>query len=360
MISRSQIKALQAHREYPSVSILAPTHRSAPDNRKDPIKVKNLVEKAVDRLHDEFPKREVAPIVKNLKGLVAAVKWRHTFDGLALFASRDTAESYTLPFKVKPRAMIDETFATRDLVYSVNRAAPYRVLLLSHESRLFDGWTTQLDEHTAKPFPMIHRGRGGAARLPGGQGVNRSAVRDEAQRTYFKGVDEALSAVQKTSALPIVLVGVERNLAYFQEVTRNKSAIIGVHAGNHERTSPSDLGKLVWPVADSAFAMKRMDALVQLDQAVSMRRSASGLDQVWRAAIAGKCRTLLVEKDFKHPADVNTAGDRLLAYTGKGANALDDAVDELVEHVMAGGGDVHFLASGDLALHQRIAAVLRR
>src|SRR5262249_4710099 len=163
------------HRDYPSVSIFAPTHRTAPSNKQDPIKVKNLVRKAVDRLHGEFNKREVAAVVKNLQGLVRDVDWEHTLDGLALFAGQERSAAVSLPFRVNPRAVIDEPFATRDLVYAFNRAPPYRVLVLSHHTRLFDAWTAVLDEHRAKPFPMPHRGPGGGTKLPGGQGINRSA-----------------------------------------------------------------------------------------------------------------------------------------------------------------------------------------
>jgi hypothetical protein len=78
------------------------------------------------------------------------------------------------------------------------------------------------------------------------------------------------------------------------------------------------------------------------------------------AAGGRKCRTLLVEKDFKYPADVSPEGDRLEPYTGRGAQSLDDAVDEVIERVMDAGGDVFFYPPGDLAVHQRIATVLRR
>jgi hypothetical protein len=53
-------------------------------------------------------------------------------------------------------------------------------------------------------------------------------------------------------------------------------------------------------------------------------------------------------------------GDRLLPYTGIGAAALDDAVDEAIERVMGTGGEVFCYPSGDLDVHQRIAVVLRR
>src|SRR5262249_43098135 len=142
--------------------------------------------------------------------------------------------------------------------------------------------------------------------------------------------------------------------------TRQATAIVGMLAGNHDQTSPSALGKLVWPVFESGATLRRMEALVQLDQAVSAQRHASGIDQVWRAAVGGKCRTLLVEKEFKYPADPSPGSDRLLPYTGQGAGALDDAVDEVIERVMGTGGEVFFYGPGDLDVHQKIAAVLRR
>lgn len=360
MLTRDELKTWQQHREYPSISILARTHRTAPLNKQDRINVKNLVSKATDRLHKKFTKREVAAVVKNLQNLVRQIDWRHTLDGLALFASKDKAASLNLPFRVKSRAFVDETFATRDLIYALNRTPSYRVLVLSHETRLYDAWMDVLEEHAAKPFPITHRGVGGAAKLPGGPGVNRSGERDDAHRSFFRSVAQAVETVQKANPLPLILVGVERNLAFYKEVTGQSDAIFGMLAGNHEKSSPSGLGKLVWPVFDSALTLRRTDALVQLDEAVSANRHNSGLDQVWRAAVDAKVRTLLVEKDFKYPADLSEDGYRLLPYSGKGPQALDDAVDEVIERVMETDGEVFFYSPGDLGVHQKIAAVLRR
>ncbi len=121
MISRKELKRLQSHRDYPSLSLLAPTNRTAPSNKKDRIVVKNLAAKGLERLHEEFKKREVASLVQNLNKLIENVDWEHAQDGLALFASKDSASAIQLPFKVKARVAIDETFATRELVYTLNR-----------------------------------------------------------------------------------------------------------------------------------------------------------------------------------------------------------------------------------------------
>jgi len=242
VLSRSELKSLQTHRDYPSVSILAPTHRTAPSNKQDPIKVKNLVRKAIARLHDEFIKREVAAVASNLQRLVRDVDWGRLLDGLALLASKERAAAVSLPFRVKPRAVIDETFATRDLAYAFNRAPPYRVLVLSHRSRLYDAWTTVLDEHTVRPFPMVHRGPG-LSKRPGAYGINPSAKRDEANRAFFRSVDDAVAALQKVNPLPLVVVGVERNLAFFQEVTRQAGSIIGMKGRQSRPNLPERAGQ---------------------------------------------------------------------------------------------------------------------
>lgn len=360
MICRDELLRLQAVREYPSVSLLAPTHRTAPANKRDRIVVKNLLSKGIARLEKEFGKRAAAPVVKNLKKLVAGLDWNHLQDGLALFANRGEATAIELPFRVKPRVMVDETFATRDLVYTLNRAPRYRVLVLTEKpTRLFEARANQLKEVREKPFPLVHKGPGGAARLPGGIGVNPSAVRDEAHRQFFRKVDAALAEFQKGDRAPLVVVGVDRYLAFYREVTADPEAIVGMVTGSHDAPNPRDLGKLVWPVFQAGSTRQRAEALVRLGEAVSANRHASGIDQVWRAAFDNRCQTLLVETDFVYPADRSPEGDRLLPYSGQGPAALDDAVDEVIEKVIAGGGAVFFYDPGVLDLHQRIAAILR-
>jgi hypothetical protein len=360
MICRIELKRLQDHDDYPSLSLLAPTHRTAPARQKDRIVVKNLAAEGVKRLQSEFKKREVASLVQNLNRLVGRVDWDHSLEGLALFASRDIATAIQLPFRVKARVAIDKTFATKDLVFALNRSPRYRVLVLTEKpTRLFEAMTNALTEITDKPFPMTHKGPGGASRLPGGKGINRSAVRDESHRQFFRKVDAALASIQKEDHLPLVVVGIDRYLAFYQEVTNDPDAIVGVVAGSHDKPNPSTLGKLVWPVFKAGNTLKRTRALARLHEAVSVNRHASGIDQVWRAAYEKRCQALLVETGLHHRADVSPEGDRLLTYSGRGAAALDDAVDEVIEKALSDGGEVFFYDPGVLDLHQGIAAILR-
>jgi hypothetical protein len=49
-------------------------------------------------------------------------------------------------------------------------------------------------------------------------------------------VEVAVDAVQTANPLPLVVAGVERNLAFYRAVTRQAAAIIGMLTGNLEQT----------------------------------------------------------------------------------------------------------------------------
>ena len=72
-------------------------------------------------------------------------------------------------------------------------------------------------------------------------------MRDESHRQFFRKVDEALAAIQKDDHLPVIVVGVDRFLAFYQEVTKDPDAIVGVVAGSYDNPNTTALGKLVWP-----------------------------------------------------------------------------------------------------------------
>ena len=74
-MDRHELHELQDVRTYPCLTITLPTHRTRPDNKQDPIRVKNLVTEGTNRLLGEFPKREVAPLLDRLNALVDAIDY---------------------------------------------------------------------------------------------------------------------------------------------------------------------------------------------------------------------------------------------------------------------------------------------
>lgn len=359
-MNRHDIVLLQAIRGYPALSILLPTHRTFPDNRQDPIRVKNLATQAADRLLQEFSKREVQPLLNNLDAVVGEIDYRYTLDGLAIFVNQDFARKFYLPFPIQERVIIDESFATRDLVMTMNRSPRYWVLALSEKpTRLFEGARDTLTEITDYGFPKVHEGPGGEAPLPGGFGVRKSAYRDEYSRKFFREVDAAFAEVAKDDPLPLIVVGVDRQLAFFNEVTGHGSLIAGTVQGNYDHLSAHDLGKLLWPLVLEKMEERRQALLGELGAAVGAQRSASTLGEAWLQAQMGRVATLLVEENYHQPARLSENGMLLTPVDEPGPDVLDDAVDDLVEVVLQKGGQAFFFGDGALAEHGRVAAILR-
>ncbi len=360
-MNRSDVQLLQSVRGAPAVSILLPTHRAYPANQQDPIRVKNLVSEATSRLLAQYKKREIEPLLARLEALAAEIDYRHTLDGLTLFVSRDFALKFYLPFPLHERVVIGDGFATRDLVFALNRSLRYWVLALSENAtRLFEGMRESLEEIAEGGFPLAQEGPGATEPLPGGFGIRRSAYRDEYDRQFLRQVDETFGRLTAADVLPLAVVGVERNLALFQEVSRHRNLIIATMTGSHDKTPASELAQLVWPGVREGLARQRQAMLGELEKAVGARQSASGMQAVWRAAQEGRGATLLVERDFHYPARVEAEGLTLTPADDPAApGVLADAVDDMIETMLAKGGRVVFVENGALEAHRRVALILR-
>lgn len=360
-MNRHEVNMLQQIRTYPSLTITLPTHRTSPENIQDPIRVKNLAAQAVKRLLEEFSKRDIAQLLDHLEELVEGIDYDHTLDGLVLLVNADYSRAVQLPFSIKECVNVGETFLTRDLVFALNRTPRYWALVLSEKpTRLFEGTRDTLVEVTEGGFPFTHEGPGGIQALPGGFGIKKSAYRDEYHRQFFRQIESGLKLFMADDPLPIAVVGVDRFLAFFNEVTDYKGSIVTTLKGSHDKTSPYELAKLVWPLVKDALYERRQFGLKQLDTAKGERKLASSIDEVWRMASDGRGETLFVEEDFHYPARLDKTGRYItMADDATAPDVIDDAVDEIIETVLIKKGQVVFMEPGQLREYQHIALVLR-
>lgn len=360
-MNRLDLHVLQQIKNKTCVTITLPTHRAAPENKQDPIRLKNLVKQAMERLADGALSGDLDALKKQLDQLMDDLDYRNMQDGLALFASPDFSRAIYLPFVLKERVVVGDSFFTRDLVFAMNRTPRFWVLVLSEKpTRLYEGLRNELTEVQDGGFPLIHEGPGGEEPLPGGFGIQKSAYRDERHRQFFRQVDEALKPFLATDPLPLVAVGVDRYLAFFDEVTSNKDSILTTLKGSHDKTSPYELAKLIWPLVEDSLNQTRTRIVSELEKAISERKFVSTVGEVWRLANEGRGRILLVEEGFHFPARIDETGRTLIPDDNTDAqDVMEDAVDRIIETVLEKQGQVVFMDDGQLELHRRIALILR-
>jgi hypothetical protein len=291
---------------------------------------------------------------------VAQIDYRRTLEGLALFVNRDFARKFYLPFSVKEKVLVDETFAVRDLVFALNHSPRYWVLVLSRKgARLYDGFRDTLIEVTTDGFPVTQK-VSPAKPLQSGFGLDRSKHRHGRHRQFLRQVDGVFNQMTADDPLPLVVMGTKRSLAYFNEVSTSKALIVAALTGQYDRTPVKKLADLVWPLIKAHLDRQKKRALEELEAAIGAQRYVSGIGEVWRLAQEGRAATLLVEEHFHYPAQVDSSGLHLKAAEDPTApDAFDDAVDELIQVVLAKNGQVVFVDNEALQAHQRVAVILR-
>lgn len=362
-MTRQDIQELQDKSHDPSVSILLPIYTdSAEDRHQTPIRLKNGLRAAEDQLLEQHERRDIEPILARLEQLSNEVDTRQRAQGLALFANKNYGKIFYLPVAVEERTVVNNSFATRDLVVAFARSPRYRVLSLTEKSaHLYEGERDQLRELEKGDFPVTREIPGVEVEVAGKFGTEPTRQHDGEEREYFNRVERALESIAANDPLPLALAGVERTIAYFDEVTPNKDKfnIIARLTGNFENLPLHELEEKIWPLVREHMFAGRKKACERLEEAVGTGRFAGGVSEVWRAANEGRIDTLLVEDDFRQAARRQENGLHLVEDGENGPDVIADVVDEIVEQVLNTSGDLTFLGNGELESRGRIAAILR-
>lgn len=350
---KATLADLKARQDDPAISILMPTHRSFPDNKQDPITLKNLVVQTEERLLAQMDKREVWPIMEAINAQVDAHDHSLNLDGLALFAGTGRADIVRLPFTVTERAIIDHNFATRDISRGLFDAVNYFVLVISREyGRLLQAYNdrlvhefdrnTKLRDHS---FPI----KNSSLYSTSGHDRSQAPSEDNLLKEFLTRIDKSLQEVQGargSDRLPVIVMGDARNVALFKQLSDRPDDIVG------EVTNSTDLeADAVALVADvqEAVASHRevteRTAMDQRGQAHGANRLLTDLSDIYRAASEGNCERLYVRRGYIQPGTIDAEARTVVASDDPTAEGVtDDVVDELIELVQANGGQVAFLS----------------
>jgi hypothetical protein len=338
----ADVVLLQSVRGLPAVSVLMPTPRGRRLDLDGAARLTRLIDVAGTRLLAETGPEVAEHVVGELRSMAAEAVETVSEAGLALFASELLCRWFALPVPVTERVAVDPSFATRDLVRSLQRTPLHTVLLLTPAQ-------AELFECTGRVVAPVGHGR---------FAMRRAAFPSES--SFLRAVDAALSAHLRARPSPVVVAG-ERGVAeLFVARTRATTRLAGVVEHDPTVDDLDVLVQRVGPVLSRYLRSRESEAVDRLARTPG-RRVARGLDAVWLAARREPPEMLVVEEDFFQPARLSDDGDRLLPAADPTApDVLDDVVDEVIEAVLRRGGWVAITAPGMLAEHGRIALTVRQ
>jgi len=156
MFSRSDLDELVAVNAQPAVSLYLPTHRAGREVRQDPIRLRNLLSRATERLGARWCRPEIEHLLEPGEGLVGDdVFWRHQLEGLVVFLAPAFSRIHKLPIPVPEECGVGDHFLVRPLLPLLEDPGSFWLLSISGKrTRLYRGSRWEFVEEKGVELPQ--------------------------------------------------------------------------------------------------------------------------------------------------------------------------------------------------------------
>ena len=382
LLARRELEGLILEREGPCVSIFLPTHRAGAETQQDPIRLKNLLGEARERLVAAKGVRptEADEVLRPARGLLSDdIFWRYQDDGLALFLSPGAFRSYRLPLGFEELAVVADRYHLKPLLPLLAGDGRFYVLALSqNEVRLlgatrrsvgevelgeavpesladalrYDDPEKQLQFHTG----TSGGGGGGRPAVFHGHGANDDS-KDDILR-YFRRIDRGLRDLLKGQEAPLVAAGVDYLLPIYRQANTYPGLLEGGITGNPEELSAEGLHERAWEVVEPHFSEAQREAAVLYKQFAGTGRTSADLREIVPAAYYGRIEILFA-----------VFGAQRWGTFDPGAGGVDlhdepeagdgDLLDFAAVHTILNGGTAYVTSPDDMPGGGEVAASMR-
>lgn len=368
---KATLKSLRETTAKPAVSIFVKTHRQHPANEQDHIALKNQLKAAEERIINEYDKNTATTILEKIHAETDELDHNYNLDTLAIFASTEDVQVLRLPFDAKERVILDERFATRDLVRDMASAVHYYVVVLGRDqARLIEAANNRVvkefeadDEAQNNMENMVFPIENNSLYKTSDGGTDRSSNNENsALKEYFNRVDKSVQELWGEHQMPLVLVGDNRNISYYKEVCDRPDNIIASvsNVTDLEEGSAQHIVDGVQDAVEEYRTSLHEAALGEIEKARGADMLVTDLQEVYRSAFQGAGETLYLRRGYIQPAKIDEKAQTLtLAEDASAEGVTDDAVGEIIEHVIHNGGQTVFLPQEIMGDDLPIALVTR-
>ncbi|MDT8400148.1 MAG: hypothetical protein RQ743_00510 [Bacteroidales bacterium] len=338
------------------VTIILNTHRTQPDNKKDPIVLKNLIGEAEKKLYRSYDKRLVWSVMEKINNAAGKIDHDKNLESLILFANQDFAEYTRLAVKVEDRVTVDNNFATRDLIRALRQESSYYVLVLSRQkARLIEAFNDKVVEEKGGVFPIEDY-----LYTTDKKKLDTNKGHDNLIEEFFNRVDKVVLETIKNNSLPLVIATEKRNYDHYLKIADKKDLIIGYISRNRDDEPAHDIVNEAWKEVLEIIKDRNRDRINELHLARGHNKLLSEYNEIWEAITEGRGKTLFVRKGFYQPAFLK--GDEIVLADKSekhGEGVVDDIIDEMIEQNLSLGGDTVFLEGNEIEGFPNLALITR-
>jgi hypothetical protein len=379
IMTLNELKPLADRHEEPCISIYMPTHRSWAEAQQDPIRFRNLLKKAEERIAELYPGDEEAlDLLEHARELVDEEDfWRYQSDGLAVFLSPDFFETFRVARSFSEEVMVGRRFHVKPLLPVFTGDGRFYILAVSQNKvRLLEGSRMSVEEIHPDGLPenladalgheyssrhlQYHTG------AAGGQGKRNAVFHGQESdgynkdmiRRYFHQIDNGLRRVIGGEHVPLVLACVDYLMAIYQEVNSYPFLLDTGVKGNPDDMKPAELQKHAWEIVQPWFQKTKEKTLHRYEQLAGTPKTCNDVVEVLPEAYFGRVDALLVATGVQVPGEFRPATGEVLQ-EGEASNGSEDLLNTAAVHALLNGGLVFAVPKDEIPGGTECAAVYR-
>jgi hypothetical protein len=310
----AELSGLIVRRDEPAVSVYQPTHRAGAGIQQDPIRYKNLLRSAQERLIESgLRSAEADQLLEPARRLLDdEVFWQHQSDGLALFASNSIFRYYRVPFQFEELVVVTDRFHIKPLIRLLSEDGRFYILALSGKQvRLMLGTRHSVSEMDLEEVPQglaealrfddperqlqFHTASRGSSAIFHGQGDVFDAKRHKKDLLrYFQQVDRGLHELLRQREEPLVLAAVDYLIPIYREANTYPNLLEEGITGNPDLLNARELHERAWSLVEPHFERAREKKLARYRELQGTGLTAREIDEIVPAAYHGRIDTLFV------------------------------------------------------------------
>lgn len=375
VFTRNELKTLMEKTEGPCVSIFMPTLRGGAQSQQNPIRFKNMLREAEERLVTAGLRppeaRELLEPAQKL--LQDGPFWRQS-NGIALFLSPKTYRYYRLPFDFEELLVVADRFNVKPLLRLPASAERFYILALSQNRvRLLEGANRKISEidldiediprslADAMKYDDVEKQRSAHSGSPGKLIFHGNAIADDAKvniMRYFQQIDRGLKDLLRDKHEPLLLAGVGYLLSIYKEVNSYPNLLNEGIEGSPDRMDAEELYERAVAVLEPYSLKAREEAVDQYKQAAGTGLTSNDVSEIVPAAYYGRVDVLFVNTELQlfgtYDPDTNEVKLSTGAVHGNG-----DLLDLAAVHTILNGGIVYAVKPENMPENVLLAAVYR-
>jgi hypothetical protein len=379
-VTMQDLKFLSTCDSNNCVSLFMPAHRARPQTEQDPIRLKNLLRLAEERLAERgLSKKDIEPIMEAPRRLLSDFSfWERQSDGLAVFFSREILRTFRLPLVFTELVIVADNFHIKPLLPMLVDDGRFFLLSLSQKDvRLFEGSRHAIEEVNfpnglstledlfgEAVFARETQVRSATRSTPsrGGYGVFHGHDPQEDEKKHLLSwmhvVDEEIAGEIKETNAPLVVACVDYLFPLYQEANTYYKLAADNLSGNPEEMSVSDLHKGAWELVQTIFKKERLEAAARYADLSATSRSTDEIDEAVLAAVHGRVDTLFVDVGSEIWGSYDA--EQMKVFIHQRREACDTDLTNLAAiHTLLSGGSVFPLSPVEGRIRTPVQAIFR-